>query len=55
MIPCVGRPEHLVYTLADKHSLIVIGGQSGFWPSREQRLARRLTRQGYAVVFAISS
>ena len=55
MIACVGRPEHLVHTLADKHSLIVIGGPSGLWPSRERRLARRLTRQGYAVVFAVSS
>ena len=34
------------------HSLVVIGGNRGWWPTREKRLARQLRRAGHEVVFA---
>lgn len=33
-------------------SLVVIGGRKRWWPTREQRLAAELRRQGHHVVFA---
>jgi hypothetical protein len=34
------------------HSMVVLGGRRGWWPSRESRLAYRLERMGHHVVFA---
>jgi hypothetical protein len=33
------------------HSMVVVGGPDGWWPSREKRLARSLRRAGHQVVF----
>jgi hypothetical protein len=32
-------------------SLVLIGGQQRLWPTREHRLAKRLTRAGHHVIF----
>jgi hypothetical protein len=34
-----------------EHSLIVIGGRGSWWPTRAERLRRRLERDGHFVVF----
>ncbi len=34
------------------HSLIVMGGKKRWWPTEEQRLARRLRKEGHQVIFA---
>jgi hypothetical protein len=36
------------------HSVVVLGGRRGWWPSQENRLAHRLERMGHHVVFADS-
>jgi hypothetical protein len=33
------------------HSLVVIGGRKRWWPTREQKLARKLLRSGHEVIF----
>jgi hypothetical protein len=35
----------------DAHSLIVVGGQRRWWPTREESLARKLRRMGHEVIF----
>ena len=34
------------------HSLVVVGGNRSWWPTREKRLARQLRECGHEVVFA---
>jgi len=34
------------------HSLVVLGGRAGWWPSAEQKLQRWLAAMGYHVIFA---
>jgi hypothetical protein len=47
------RAEDAVYQMLGASSLVIVGGRrSAWWPSREQRLAARLTAEGYPVVFA---
>jgi hypothetical protein len=47
------RVEEVVHHMLSRTSLLIVGGQGRrWWPSREQRLARHLTAQGYSVVFA---
>jgi hypothetical protein len=51
-----------IYVCRDRHaalsaalgprSLVVIGGKRRWWPTREQRLAAELAKQGHHVVFA---
>lgn len=46
------RLDDVVHQLLGRSSLVVVGGRRGTcWPSREQRLVRRLTGEGYPVVF----
>jgi hypothetical protein len=33
------------------HSIVVIGGPNGWWPTKEKKLARRLRRAGHEVIF----
>jgi hypothetical protein len=51
---CVCRDSaDAVRQMLGRSTLLVIGGHGRlFWPTREQRLARRLTGLGYPVVFA---
>jgi len=53
LLACVcRRREDIARTMLGPSSLLVIGGRHGrLWPSTEERLARRLTAEGYAVVF----
>jgi hypothetical protein len=47
------RLDDVVHQMLGRSSLVIVGGRTKtWWPSREQRLARRLTGQGYPVVFA---
>jgi len=47
------RYDDLVHQMLDDSSLLVIGGRHRlWWPGREERLVRRLSREGYPVVFA---
>jgi hypothetical protein len=47
------RLEDVVHQMLGRSSLVIVGGRKGsWWPSREERLARRLTAEGYPVVFA---
>src|SRR5713101_4086449 len=46
------RPIDVFQTLLGDGSTIVLGGRCGrWWPSAAQRMARRLRREGYDVVF----
>ena len=51
---CVCRDVgDIVQLMLGRSSLLVIGGRrSALWLTREERLARRLSGQGYSVVFA---
>jgi hypothetical protein len=51
---CVcSRLAHVPHQLLGMSGLVIIGGRRRvWWPSREQRLAERLTGEGYPVVFA---
>jgi hypothetical protein len=48
---CRDRTE-VLRSVLKPHSLVVIGGNRHWWPTREKRLARQLRRSGHAVVFA---
>jgi hypothetical protein len=48
---CRDRMEALRGVLKP-HSLVVVGGNRSWWPTRERRLARQLRRCGHEVVFA---
>ena len=48
---CRDRMEALRSVLKP-NSLVVIGGNRVWWPTREKRLARQLRRAGHEVVFA---
>jgi len=48
---CRDRGETLM-TVLKPHSLVVVGGREGWWPTPEMRLARKLRRGGHEVVFA---
>ena len=39
-------------TVLAPHSLVVVGGKRRWWPTKEEKLARRLRRAGYEVIFA---
>ena len=46
------RPEDVIDTLRDTDTVILIGGRSSpWWPTAEQRLARRLAARGHHIVF----
>jgi hypothetical protein len=47
---CRDRAETLLSALKP-HSLVVIGGRKGWWPTRESRLARQLRQAGHEVIF----
>jgi hypothetical protein len=48
---CRDKLETLQSVLAPR-SVVVIGGQRRWWPTREARLARKLRRAGQEVIFA---
>jgi len=48
---CRDRMEAL-RTVLKPHSLVVVGGNRSWWPTREKRLARQLRQAGHEVVFA---
>jgi hypothetical protein len=45
-------PEMLPQSALDPHSLVVIGRPRTWWPTREGRMARKLRRAGFEVIFA---
>jgi hypothetical protein len=47
-------PYRSLRNLLPPHSLIVIGGKRRWWPTREQRLAAGLKRDGHQVIFVES-
>ena len=47
---CRDRFETLVSVLKPG-SIVVLGGQNRWWPTKEERLARKLRRAGYEVFF----
>jgi hypothetical protein len=47
---CRDQLETLAAVL-EPHSLIVLGGRKRWWPTREERLARKLRRSGHEVIF----
>lgn len=47
---CRDRFETLTSVLKPG-SIVVLGGKKKWWPTRDQRLARRLRRAGYEVIF----
>jgi hypothetical protein len=47
---CRDRLETLKAVLKSR-SLIVVGGPKRFWPTREERLVRKLRRAGHEVIF----
>jgi hypothetical protein len=47
---CRDRLETLSMVLKP-HSLVVVGGRGRWWPTAEERLARRLRRAGHEVIF----
>jgi acetyl esterase/lipase len=47
---CRDQMETLAAVL-EPHSLIVLGGRRRWWPTQEERLARKLRRAGHEVVF----
>jgi hypothetical protein len=46
------EPRRSLRQILRPHSVIVIGGRKGWWPSKEQRVAWRLSRDGHEVIFA---
>jgi len=47
------RLDDVAHQMLGRSSLVIVGGRKHlWWPSREQRLVERLTREGYAVVLA---
>ena len=47
------RHDDVVHQMLRRWSLVVLGGRKRiWWPTREERLASRLTKEGYPVVFA---
>jgi hypothetical protein len=47
------RLDDVVHAIVGRSEVVIIGGRhSSVWPTREQRLARRLTAAGFPVVFA---
>lgn len=50
---CVCRDRRIALSATlPRRSIVVIGGRTRWWPTREQRLAAELSRQGHHVVFA---
>ncbi len=47
---CRDRCETLARVLAPR-SLVVVGGRKGWWPTKEKRLALRLSHAGHEVIF----
>jgi len=45
------EPRAILRQVLPPHSLIVIGGQKRWWPTREQRLASALRKDGHEVIF----
>jgi hypothetical protein len=47
------RYEDVVHQMLGQSSLLIVGGRRRtWWPTHEERLVSRLTREGYPVVFA---
>jgi hypothetical protein len=47
------RYDDVVHQMLGRSSLLIVGGRTRtWWPSREERLVSRLSREGYPVVFA---
>ena len=44
-------PQWSLRQMLQPHSLIIMGGRMGWWPTREQRLARALVKDGHEVIF----
>jgi hypothetical protein len=47
---CRYRLEALTAALAPG-SIVVVGGRKGWWPTKDETLARQLRRAGYEVLF----
>ena len=47
---CRDKFETLTTVLAPR-SIVVVGGPKRWWPTRDEKLARRLRRSGYEVIF----
>jgi len=47
------RYDDVVHQMLGRSSLLIVGGRTRtWWPTREERLVSRLSREGYPVVFA---
>jgi hypothetical protein len=46
------EPRRTLQQILRPHSVVVIGGKKRWWPTREQRLARALRKDGHEVIFA---
>jgi len=44
-------PKRSLHQILQPHSLIVIGGKKRWWPTKEQRFARMLRKEGHEVIF----
>jgi hypothetical protein len=50
---CLCRnPRQALRSVIDRHSLIVLGGRRGWWPTPSHRWRRVLEEEGYVVVLA---
>ena len=45
------EPRAILRQILPPHSLIVMGGKKRWWPTREQRLASALRKDGHEVIF----
>jgi hypothetical protein len=44
------EPRRSLHQILPPHSLVVLGGKKRWWPTKEQRLARSLRKDGHEVI-----